>query len=186
MGTPRSKGNAFETSLEFLRREHPSRVEPVLARLSPEARGTLTGVLVASAWYPFAHFAELTHALCEEVPGGFLTVARKWGAWAINRDFQGGIYKVFLRAASPRLIVRAYSRFWGLYHSTGAAAVLAEEERRVRVLVHGIHQPAKQVLYGTMAAAERLLELSGTPRVVSRVLAGAGLEDCYAEWEMSW
>jgi hypothetical protein len=186
VGEARSKGNALNAAVDFVRTIHPAHWQPTLERLEPASRELLAGIVVAGAWYPFDVFHDLTRAFCEVIPGGMPVIARAWGARTIDRDFQGGIYRAFLRVSSPLFLLRTFGRLWGLYHATGALVVVSEKGNSARLLVHGLHRPATQLMYGVIGSASRLLELAGSQRVRHKVIAGAGTDDRYCEWETSF
>jgi hypothetical protein len=186
LGKPRTKGNTLNGTIEFIRSVHPACWPGTLDRLSPEQRAQVTGLILAGGWYPFELFRDLLHAFCAEVPLDATGVASSWGAYVLERDVKGGIYRVFLNVASPRLILKAFGRLWGLYHETGAVEVVEERDSSASCLLHGLHLPSRPVCIGSVAAAVRIMELAGGHDVKSQILSGAGPGDRYCAWELSW
>jgi len=65
------KGSVLKSRLAFVEeRAGAAGLERVLARLEPEDRDVLGGVLLAAGWYPFETGARLDAAIADELGGG--------------------------------------------------------------------------------------------------------------------
>ena len=186
VGSPQTKGNNFLGAVNFLKSEHASHWQAVLDAVQPSTRETIEGMLIAGHWYPFEAYHDLTMSFCRQLPGKFSATARQWGAYTLERDLSGGIYRAFLRAASPRLMVKALSKIWGLYQGTGAMEVLDSSSRQLRALVYGLHLPSPQIAHGTVGASVRIMELAGGRNVRFDIVDGATEDDHYCEFTLTW
>ena len=83
-------------------------------------------------------------------------------------------------------MVKAFSKIWGLYQSTGAMAVLESDRGSLRALLYGLHLPSPQIAHGTVGAVVRIMELAGARDVRSEIVGGAGPTDHFCEFAVRW
>lgn len=113
------KGTAIRTTLSAIAETYgPDAVIKVRAALPDDVKDELEGGVLASRGYPVRVPAAIQEAIRVELGGGRLDANRKIAATAGRIDF-GGVYKIFVRAASYELLLRSMERAFRQYNSKG-------------------------------------------------------------------
>lgn len=114
------KGNAFLWTLKFIDHHAGEGARArVLARLPPDERALLEGIVLPISWYPLPLFGRLLRAMDQELGNGDLSLAMERGRWVAVNDVRT-IHKVFLKLFTPEwLVERATGSLWRKFHSSG-------------------------------------------------------------------
>jgi len=103
----------------------------VLASLSGELRqGLENGAILAGGWYPVAYKREL-HEAGARVTGD-PSLARTMGYEMTKHDL-GGLYRAFVRIATPRFVLSVSSRMFSTYFRPGIMQVMERRAGFVKV-----------------------------------------------------
>jgi hypothetical protein len=126
------KGLSLRSFLPALRAVRGDDVaDRVLASLPFELRdGLVSGKILTGGWYPVGFKRDLHRVACQVTgePG----LARVMGYEQTARDLTG-IYKTFVRIATPRFVLSISSRIFSTYFRPGAMRVIENRAGFVRV-----------------------------------------------------
>jgi uncharacterized protein (TIGR02265 family) len=112
------KGTVLQSRLLLLeRRLGPAGRARVLARLPPDDRKVLGGVVMPIAWYPFALNERLDQAIAAELGQG-PQVFRALGAQSAE-DNLGETHRVYMRSRDPHGLLKHTAQIYSLYYKTG-------------------------------------------------------------------
>jgi hypothetical protein len=186
VGVPRTKGNTINGALDFAKEKHPEAWPRISEKIQPLLAALPGGRALAGSWYDLAIFSGIVETMCSEIAGDPQKVSFDWGAYTLERDMKGGIYRAFLRLTPPHLMFRLFGRIWSLYQDSGRVAVLGEADGAGRIICYGLATPSYLVWYGTVGACCKILQLSGTQNVQHKITAGGQPGSKFIEFELSW
>jgi hypothetical protein len=92
----RLKGGMFRSHVTWIREKQASRLDELWSRLSPDPARTLSGVILATSWYPFAWLVEMDRNIEEMFGGEQSDVLRELGRFSARINLST-TYKVFDR-----------------------------------------------------------------------------------------
>jgi hypothetical protein len=138
--------------------------------LSPELRdGLRGGTILTGGWYPVAWKRELHAAGCKVTgePG----LARVMGYEMTKRDLSG-IYKTFVRIATPRFVLSLGARIFSTYFRPGTMRVVDTRDGFVEVAFANCHGFDANVWRDVIGGCEATLVVAGAKAVRLRFNSG--------------
>ncbi len=178
------RGVALRTTLAAIELElGASALDRVMRALPPETRETLAPGVLAASSYDVKHQAALHETVRVVLGEGSLELNRRVGARAAKIDF-GGVYRVFVIAASYERLLRSADRAFRQYNSQGAVVWKTIERGRAEAEIVGVDGWNEAMWHALAGRLETLLRLGGARRASVRVEAPAST-GCrmLADWE---
>ncbi|MEO8359095.1 MAG: hypothetical protein ABI672_03615 [Vicinamibacteria bacterium] len=180
----RIKGTSISSFLAFLEAEYtPPRARAFIATLDPDLRRRCEGLVLASAFYPYADLETLAQRARTHFEGSADFFVR---SGAFNADFGlSGVYAALLARPTPFDFLKAVERAWGQFSDTGSATVEMVSDGKAKVRIEGLTiSPVlcdRQTGYLT-----RSLSLAGAKEL--KVKKGLCVQkgDKACEWTVSW
>ncbi len=162
---PQTKGTSVAAVIRFVEREWGSEG---LARLAaevkpPEAAKLLNGQILAGSWYPFAHFVALLET-AEVLFGGLGDIGRREGMYCAEWDLRG-VYRVFIKLASPSFLVERAGKVWRQYYDSGELVVLESTPTSVVFELRDFAAPHRAHCETVLGWSQRAAELTGVGKV---------------------
>ncbi len=155
-----------------------------LSLVSSELREALqTGAITAMDWYPVAWKREL-HAAGVRATGEPM-LARAMGYAMTQRDLEG-IYRLFVRVASPLTVLKAGARVFSRYLVPGKYEVVMARDGFIRVDFRDCFGFDRNMWLDVMGGCEAVLEASGGRAVRIHIEAGGGDGDCTCVGSARW
>ncbi len=153
----------------------------LLASLTLEASATLAQA-VAVGWYDTHLQPELYRAMDSRFGRADLALVTELGRFAADEDLHG-IYRMFLRFASPGYVLEKGMAYWSRFQSTGRWEVTRTSPRSARAALVGFTTADEAVCRYLAAYMTRMMELAGARSVrVEEVRCRArGESDCTFE-----
>jgi hypothetical protein len=143
----------------------------MMSLLPPELRdGLASGVITATQWCPVAWKRELHRAGSRATGEPFL--ARAMGYEMTRRDLNG-IYRAFMRLASPQHVLQAGARIFGTYLRPGKYRVVDIRDGFVRVEFTGCYGFDQNMWLDVSGGCEAVLEAAGAKSVRFHIESGA-------------
>ncbi|MBN1119033.1 MAG: hypothetical protein JXA77_17620 [Bacteroidales bacterium] len=182
------KGTAVIAIRDYVKSEYSSEFQKWVETLPKDSKDILTGAIDSTKWYNVqAGAIDPTKKIGEFFCSGNL----KKGAWDAGRfsaqKALTGIYKIFVKAASPSYIIQRASRVFSTYYRPCEINVVASGQKNVSVEMSKLterHEVIENRIGGWM---QKALELSGCENVkvaISEVRKdSAGI---VVEFAMSW
>jgi hypothetical protein len=156
----------------------------VIASLSPELReGLVRGTILTGGWYPVAWKRELHAAGCKVTgePG----LARTMGYEMTKRDLSG-IYRTFVRIATPRFVLSLGARIFATYFRPGTMSVVETRDGFVEVAFANCAGFDANIWRDVTGGCEATLVVAGAHSVRLRVVSGGGDGDDAASVTAWW
>ena len=156
----------------------------VLASLSPELRdGLVGGTILAGGWYPVAWKRELHAAGCKVTgePG----LARVMGYEMTKQDLTG-IYRTFVRIATPRFVLSLGARIFSTYFRPGSMKVVETRDGFVAVAFSNCLGFDANIWRDVAGGCEATLVVAGASAVRLRISSGGEDGDVTASVTAWW
>ncbi len=139
-----------------------------LARLAaavtpPEAAKLVTGQVLAGSWYPFAHFVALLET-AELLFAPAQDFGRREGMYCAEWDLRG-VYRVFIKLASPSFLVERAGKVWRQYYDSGELVVVESAPSRVLFELRDFAAPHRTHCDTVLGWSQRAAELTGVGKV---------------------
>jgi hypothetical protein len=142
----------------------------MLAALSPELRdGLLGGTILAGGWYPVAWKRELHAAGCKVT--GEHGLARVMGYETTKQDLTG-IYRTFVRIATPRFVLSLGARIFSTYFRPGKMRVVETRDGFVEVAFSNCVGFDANIWRDVIGGCEATLVVAGAKSVRLRFNSG--------------
>ena len=112
------KGGILRSRLSYIEKHGgEAALEKVLAKMAPNYRQMLEGIILAVSWYPFELNAELDRAIANTFGGG-RAILRSMGAQSA-KDSLGASHKNLIRDRNPQGLLKHAAQIHNLYYDTG-------------------------------------------------------------------
>lgn len=136
-GAFRIKGAGFIGHMAWVDAHYPGGRPAFLAALSPSMRTYFETVFLALSWYDLLALAAAGHVCAKTLgmPYRDFIVMRSRHQAAIDI---GGMYRILLRIASPRMIAPRIPKMMAQYFDFGEVRIREEEDKRLAFDVAGV------------------------------------------------
>ena len=130
------KGTAVKPTLEFVKSEFPDRYEEWFSKLSDESKKIFEGMISASAWYPMKEaYLEPTKLVGELFFEDIYDAAFKLGIYSAKISL-AGVYKVFVRIATPRFILSRGLKMFSSYFKPSNVKIDIQNKSLFHFYIH--------------------------------------------------
>lgn len=160
-----AKGTTVKALKDYITETHGSEGwQRWLESLPHSAKTIHTGSILPSRWYPFpdAMQAPLV-AMVRMFYGGNSDGAWKEGRYTAETNLRG-VYRVFVKVASPQSLVKNTASLWGSYYDGSTARVLESGGNGAVLLLQGIEPACAEFDHHVAGWIERALEICGSSR----------------------
>jgi hypothetical protein len=180
------KGSAVKSIPDYVKKFHPEQYTQWLEALPADSKAIFSGAVLPSNWY------ELTDAaiLPTEVLGKMFYDDAGKGAWQCGRYSAEmaltGIYKFFIKAASPFFIIDRAGKIFTTYYQPCAMDVVEKGNDYVILHITSFETPSALIESRIAGWIEKAMEIHGVSFVtvnIPRSLAkGDGLTEIVVKW----
>ncbi|MBX3271036.1 MAG: hypothetical protein KF729_12295 [Sandaracinaceae bacterium] len=179
------KGINFVGTLEALARTHGAEARArVEARLRGDAGELVRGrAVVASGWYPAAHYAALLDAIVAELRDE--DAVRALSREAVKADF-ATLFRIVRLFMSPEKALQQSMRISSRYIDGGDVSVVDVGERFIHYRFRDYHGYTRRMWWDFIGGIEGVLETLGVEDIRSRVVAGGQDGDDSLELIVRW
>lgn len=181
------KGSAVKSIVDFIKKNHPDRYQDWLNTLPEGSKRIFIEPVLPSKWYPMNESAVIPTRHLAEL---FFNNDEEKGAWESGRYSAEmaltGIYKFFIRAASPFFIISKASRILSTYYQPSEIVVVEKGDNWVNVNITRFEEPNAIIECRICGWIERALEISGAKNVKIDVRKSMAKGDDVTELYMSW
>jgi hypothetical protein len=155
------KGSAVKSIPDYLKKFHPEKYSMWLDALPEKSKKIFTEPVLPSNWYSLQDAAIIpTEAL-----GQLIFSDTVKGAWQCGRfsaeTALTGIYKFFVKAASPFFIIDRASRIFATYYQPCSMNVVEKGEDYVILHITNFGEPSKLIEGRIGGWIERAMEIHG-------------------------
>jgi hypothetical protein len=157
-----------------------------LESLSPPVHKTFSSNILAPVWYPLEEgLIEPTVKLCELFYQGRMDGALEQGRFSAEHGLKG-VYKLFVKLASPDALVAKASTIMPTYYEPCAMEVVDKGQKTATVRITRFATPHTVVEHRIKGWMERALEISGAKMVKIEIKASMTNGSPYTDFVVSW
>jgi len=154
------KGTSLTSTYDFVKDNFPSRVDEWLQDLPIRSRELFTKTILATHWYsvqegmiiPTKSIAKLFY------DGDEKTASYNIGLYSANTGLKG-IYKIFIKVASPSYVLQRSSRIFKTYYDPIEISIIEDEDKQVVFQIKKINENEFILLDRISGWIFRILEL---------------------------
>jgi hypothetical protein len=159
------KGSAVKSIPDYLKKYHPEKYMTWLDALPEKSKKIFSEPVLPSAWYPLQDAALIpTEAL-----GQLIFSDAVKGAWQCGRysaeSALTGIYKFFIKAASPFFIIDRAGKIFSTFYQPCAMDVVEKGEDYVVLHITRFDEPSRLIEGRIAGWIERAMEIHGVSYV---------------------
>lgn len=180
------KGSAVKSIPDYIRKFHPDKFSTWMESLPESSKQIFAGGVLPSNWYSLQHAAIIP----TEVLGNVLFDDAIKGAWLCGRYSAEmaltGIYKFFIKAASPFFIIDRASRIFTTYYQPSDMAVVEKGNDYVVLHITRFEEPNSLIEARIAGWIERAMEIHGLGHVTVTIRKSLAKGDPITEIHVKW
>jgi hypothetical protein len=180
------KGSAVKSIPDYIRKNHPEKYQEWLNAMPDTSRKIFRESILPSNWYPIQEAAIVP----TEIMGKLLFNDGPSGAWACGRysaeSALTGIYKFFVKAASPFFIVDRAGKIFTTYYQPSMMEVVAKGEKSVTLHITLFETPSFLLENRIAGWIERAMEIHGVGIVTVKITRSLAKGDPFTEFQVFW
>ncbi len=180
------KGSAVKSIPEFVRKIHPEQYSAWIEALPEPSRKIFTDAILPSNWYTLRDAAIVP----TEVLGKLFYESPANGAWQCGRFSAEialtGIYKFFIKAASPFFIVDRAGKIFSTYYQPSSMEVVEKGDDYVVLHITQFDEPSDVIEHRVAGWIEKAMEIHGFGYVMVDLKKSMANGDDLTEFHVSW
>jgi hypothetical protein len=180
------KGTAVKSIPDFIRKNHPEKYQAWLEALPEPSQKLFRDGILPSNWYPMHDAAEVP----TELLGKMLYSNATQGAWQCGRysaeNSLTGIYKFFIKAASPFFIVDKAGKIFTTFYQPSMMEVVQKGPDYVVLHITRFEEPSELIEHRVAGWIERAMEIHGFSYVLVEITKSLAHGDELTEFHVSW
>lgn len=180
------KGSAVKSIPDYLKKLHPEKYSLWLGTLPEESRIIFENPVLSSNWYPLREAAVIP----TELLGRLLFNDEVKGAWQCGRysaeSALTGIYKFFIKTASPSFIIDRAGRVFATYYQPCKMEVVEKGNNFTRLHVKDFDEPGFLIEHRIGGWIEKAIEIHGVSFVTVDLVKSMSKGDAYTEYLVKW
>lgn len=180
------KGSAVKSIPDYLKKHHPEKYGMWMDALPEKSRKVFSEPVLPSSWYPLQDAAIIP----TEVLGQLLFSDGVKGAWQCGRfsaeTALTGIYKFFVKAASPHFIIDRAGRIFTTYYQPCEMKVADKGDKFVVLHITHFEEPSRLVEGRIGGWIERAMEIHGVNSLRVTIDKSLAKGDPVTEIRVSW
>jgi hypothetical protein len=178
------KGTALKARLRFVEQRGGDEAWRRFSEaLSPETRRLIDDRILASGWYPFDAYVEMSEVIDRQLGKGDLELCHELGRFSCDTNLPT-LYKLFFRMSDIPSLIRRATAAWRVNYDDGSMTVLEEGDHFVRLRME-VPRPHRAHCLSVRGWVVRAGELSGAKQV--SVVERCRLKgDPHCELDITW
>jgi hypothetical protein len=180
------KGSAVKSIPDFVRKAHPEKYSAWIEALPGPSKTIFSSAILPSNWYSLKDAAIVP----TEVMGQMFYESPGRGAWQCGRYSAEmaltGIYKFFIKAASPYFIIDRAGKIFSTYYQPSVMEVVEKAEDYVVLHITQFDEPSEVIEQRVAGWIERAMEIHGFGYVLVDVRKSMAHGDELTEFHVSW
>jgi hypothetical protein len=181
------KGTAVIAIRDYIKSKYPERYAEWLQNLSDRSRDIYVKAIDASKWYPLQEGGvEPTRKAIEMFENGdYENGAREAGKFSAQKALTG-IYKIFVKAASPGYIIDRASRIFATYYQPCKMAVLSNNNGKILLEISEMTESDVVIENRIAGWIEQALQISGAKNVEVGFPKSSARGDSVTHLDITW
>jgi hypothetical protein len=180
------KGSAVKSIPEFIRKFHPEKYSAWMELLPEPSRQIFAGGVLPSGWYPMQDAAIVpTEALGTLIFGDAVKGAWQCGRYSAESALTG-IYKFFIKAASPFFIIERAGRIFSTFYQPSVMEVVQKGTDYVILHITRFDEPSNLIEGRIAGWIEKAMEIHGVSFVTVDITRSLTKGDPFTEIVVKW
>ena len=181
------KGSAVRTIPEFIRKEFPDKYDLWYSSLPSESLVIFDSFIRPANWYPFRQGVHIPTELLGKVAFNGDTLKAAWvcGRYSAETTLKG-IYKFFVMAAPPSLVIRRGSRILDTFYQPTEIKIASEGNGWAKMEITKFDELTEVVENRIGGWIERGLEVQGISNPQVSILKSMARGDKVTEISIKW
>lgn len=181
------KGTAVKSIKEYVEIKYPSRVNDWLQALPETSSKLMSGGIFANNWYPMKDGAvEPTKAIAKLFYNNDIKrAALDSGRYSAEVGLKG-VYRIFVKVASPNYIMQRAGRVFTSYYSPSEIAVVNSHDKGLTLHITKFPEPEEVIEHRIAGWCERALEFTNCKNVKANITKSLAKGDSLTEIVINW
>jgi hypothetical protein len=181
------KGTAVKSIKEYVETKYKGDFNDWIASLPESSQNIMKDAIFANNWYPMKDGAvEPTKALAKKFfNDDYEKAAKESGRYSAEMGLKG-VYKIFVKVASPHYIMKRAGRVFTSYYSPSEIAVVANHDKGLTLHITKFPDPEKIIEYRIAGWCERALEFTNCKDVKAVITKSLSKGDDLTEIVINW
>lgn len=181
------KGTAVKSIKEYVETKYSANFNDWLNSLPESSQGIMKEAIFANNWYPMKDAAvEPTKALAEKFySSDYKKAAKESGRFSAEMGLKG-VYKIFVKVASPHYIMKRAGRVFTSYYSPTEISVVDSHDKGLTLHITKFPEPEEIIEYRIAGWCERALEFTNCKDVNAEITKALSKGDELTEIVINW
>jgi hypothetical protein len=181
------KGTAVKSIKEYVEKKYGDQFNNWLEQLPEDSKKIMSGGIFANNWYPMKDAAvEPTKAIAKLFyQNDFKKAALESGRYSAEVGLKG-VYKIFVRVASPNYIMQRAGRVFTSYYSPSDISVVNSHDKGLTLHITKFPEPEEIIEYRIAGWCERALEFTNCKDVKAMITKSLAKGDQLTEIVITW
>jgi hypothetical protein len=180
------KGSAVKSLTDFIKKFHPERYTEWINSLPEDSKKIFSGPVLPSNWYPLQEAIVIP----TEKLGTLINQDSNKGAWECGRYSAEisltGIYKFFIKAASPFFIIDRAGKVFTTYYQPSDMKVTSKGDDFVVLQITRFDEPSDLIEHRIAGWIEKAMEIHGVSFVTVNINKSLAKGDEVTEFYVKW
>lgn len=181
------KGTAVMAIRDYVKENYPNQFIAWKEALPEDIKSIYNGMIDATKWYPAEKAAAIPTS---EISRMFFNNNVKKGAWESGRYSAEkglkGIYKFYVKAASPGHLISRASRIFAAYYQPCKLTLIKSDSKSATLHLCHDEKPEEVIEYRIAGWIEKALEISGCKNIFVEITKSLTRGDECTEFSMNW
>jgi hypothetical protein len=181
------KGTAVKSIKQYVEKKYNSRLNDWIQSLPESSKNVMNTTIYANNWYPMKDGAvEPTKALAKFFyDNDIQKAAKESGRFSAEMGLKG-VYKIFVKVASPNYIMQRAGRVFTSYYSPSEISVVDSHDKGLTLHITKFPDPEEVIEYRIAGWCERALEFTNCKEVRANVTKSLAKGDSLTEIVINW
>lgn len=181
------KGTAVKSIKDFVEKKHNAQFNDWIQSLPESSQNIMTGGIFANNWYPMKEAAvEPTKAIAKLFyKNDIEKAAFEAGRYSAETGLKG-VYKIFVRIASPNYLMQRAGRVFTSYYSPSEISVVNSHDKGLTLHITKFPEPEKVIEYRIAGWCEKALEFTNCKNVKANITKSLAKGDNLTEIVITW
>ena len=181
------KGTAVKSIKEYVEKKYNNQFNDWLQSLPESSQTIMNGGIFANNWYPMKDAAvEPTKAIAKLFYNNNVEkAALEAGRFSAETGLKG-VYKIFVRIASPSYIMQRAGRVFTSYYSPSDISVVDSHDKGLTLHITKFPEPEEVIEYRIAGWCEKALEFTNCKNVKANITRSLAKGDNLTEIVITW
>ncbi len=181
------KGTLVKSIQDFVKKRYPDQYKVWLKELPEASQNIMIESIYANAWYSMKDAAVIPTTIIAKLfyDNNIEKAAFDAGKFSAEVGLKG-VYKIFIRIASPNFIIQRAGRVFATYYSSSEIVVKNSVDKRLILNITKFPEPEKLIEYRIAGWCEKALELTNCKDIKTNITKSMAQGDDITEIDISW